>query len=71
MADWIDKVDNFLKFNEYSLLKTKGKISKKDADEKVTQIYEQYKPLQDRKYKSDYDEFIEKSAKILKKNREK
>ncbi|WP_245637464.1 RhuM family protein [Methanobrevibacter filiformis] len=66
MQNWVKKVDNFLEFNEYPLLKDKGEIKKEDADKKAIAVYEKYKPLQDKMYKSDYDMFVEESKRIEK-----
>ena len=40
MKDWVERLDNFLKFNEYHLLKGKGSISRADVDKFVKEEYE-------------------------------
>ncbi len=39
MSDWKEKVDGFLNFNDYEILKGKGAISKKQADEIAKKRY--------------------------------
>ena len=41
-----------------SILEGKGKISKKEADEKAEQEYEKFKMIQDKNFVSDFDELI-------------
>lgn len=53
-----DSIDRFLSFNEYEVLEGKGKISKKQADEKASQEYEKFNRTQ--KIVSDFDKQIQK-----------
>src|SRR5690606_6281352 len=55
MTDWISKLDAFLQFNEYELLKDAGKVSHAIAQELATKAFEQYRVIQDRNYESDFD----------------
>ncbi|MDR3062664.1 MAG: virulence RhuM family protein, partial [Methanobrevibacter sp.] len=59
MKNWINEVDRFLEFNRYELLKDKGKVTKKEADKKAINSYKKFKLLQDKNYKSDFNEFLE------------
>lgn len=59
MQDWSDKIDNFLKFNEYEILKDFGKISHEQAKKIAEENYDLYKPIQEENYKSDFDKFVE------------
>ena len=67
MQDWIQKLDDFLRLNEKDILKNKGSISKKLADDKAAHEYEVFnkKRLQD--HKSDFDrdtkKYLEQSKK--------
>ncbi|MBF1712126.1 MAG: virulence RhuM family protein [Streptococcus intermedius] len=53
-----DSIDRFLSFNEYEILEGKGKISKKQAEEKASQEYEKFNRTQ--KIVSDFDKQIQK-----------
>lgn len=58
MGDWVKEVENVLKMRHYSILSDKGKISKKEAEEKALNEYEKFKVIQDKKYISDFDNLI-------------
>ena len=58
MKDWKKEVDNVLILRHYDILEGKGKISKKEADEKAEQEYEKFKMIQDKNFVSDFDELI-------------
>lgn len=66
MKDWALKLDKFLEFNEYDLLKDKGNVSKYDADKIAKDEYEKFRIIQDKEYKSDFDKFLEKTKKLTK-----
>lgn len=55
MKDWKKEVDIVLSIRHYDILEGKGKISKKEADEKAENEYEKYKVIQDKKFLSDFD----------------
>lgn len=59
MQDWVSKLDNFIKFNEYEILRDYGKVSKDLADSWVVNQYEKFKPIQDENYKSDFEKAVE------------
>jgi len=61
MADWIQKLDAFLEFNEYDVLNNAGSVSAKVAKELTEGHYEQFRATQDRAFTSDF----EKAAKHL------
>lgn len=65
MKDWAERLDKFLEFYEYSVLKGKGKISRKEVDEFVKLEYEKFRPVQDKIFKSDYNKFDEETKKFL------
>jgi hypothetical protein len=64
MKDWANRLDKFLEFNEYHILKGRGEISRKDVDKFVEKEYEKYRPIQDKLYKSDYNKFVEETRKF-------
>ena len=66
MRDWKQEVDNVLKLRHYDILENKGKISKKDADEKAENEYEKYKVIQDKKFVSDFDMLLLEAENINK-----
>jgi hypothetical protein len=68
MADWITKLDEFLKISERELLKDAGKVSAETAAAKAHQEFEKYKKEQDKNYISDFDKIVKKTKQLEKKN---
>lgn len=64
MLDFAERVDKFLSFNEYDVLKGKGTRSKKQAEDKARQEYEIFNKTQ--KIDSDFDKQIKE---IINKNK--
>jgi len=60
MSDWITKLDAFLKFNEYNILKDAGKISHEIAIKLAEEEFDKFRVIQDRSYESDFDEVVKK-----------
>lgn len=60
MKDWKEKLEIFLKVNEYGILKGNGKIKKEIAYELALKEYEKYRVIQDKLFLSDFDELLEK-----------
>lgn len=60
MEDWTKRLDAFLEFNEYAILKDAGNISKAVADKLAETQYEKFRVIQDRKYVSDFDQEVKK-----------
>ena len=58
MADWIKKLDAFLQFNEYQILKDAGKVSHAVAMKLAETEYEKFRIEQDRTFKSDFEKEI-------------
>ena len=65
MRDWAEQLDKFLDFVGYQILEGKGKVSRREIDDFVKDEFDKFRPIQDRFYKSDYDEFIERTRKLL------
>jgi hypothetical protein len=63
MKDWVARLDSFLQFNEYAILKDAGRISAEIAKKLAEEQFDQYRILQDREYRSDFDETIQKLEK--------
>ncbi len=55
MADWVEKLDAFLQFNEYDVLKNAGKVSHEVAKELAEKQYESFNVVQDRSFESDFE----------------
>ena len=68
MADWIGKLDEFLKISERELLKNAGKVSTEQAASKAQHEFEKYRKEMDKNYISDFDMAVKK---YLQKNRKK
>lgn len=63
MTDWVTKLDAFLQFNEYDVLKDAGKVSHKVAQNLANKTFDQYRIIQDRNYESDFDKQVKKLKK--------
>lgn len=59
MQDWVTKLNAFLDFNEYNILKDAGKISATVAEKLAETQYEKYAPIQDQNFVSDFDKAIQ------------
>lgn len=60
MADWVQKIDAFLQFNEYNILKDAGKVSHEIAKKLAENEYEKYRVTQDKNFESDFDKEVKK-----------
>ncbi len=60
MADWTDKIDAFLRFNEYEILKDPGRVSRSAAEKLAHEEYGEFQPIQDKQFVSDFDEAVKK-----------
>lgn len=61
MADWIERLDAFLSFNEYEVLKDLGNISAMVAKQIAETEFGKYRTVQDYEYISDFDRFVEET----------
>ena len=64
MKEWKEKLEVFLKINEYNILKDNGKIKREIADKLALDEYKKYRIIQDKKYISDFDELLIESKDI-------
>ena len=62
MADWAEKLDAFLKFNDAEILMDKGKVTAEIAKAFAESEFEKYRVLQDVSYQSDFDRLIAESS---------
>lgn len=60
MKDWVKKLNAFLKFSEYEILRNKGNISHEVAKELAEKEYSKFQVDQNRDYISDFDKEVKK-----------
>ena len=60
MVDWISKLDGFLQFNNYSVLKNAGSISADIAKKLATEEFEKFRVKQDSEFESDFDREVKR-----------
>ena len=60
MTDWVKKLDAFLQFNEYDILKDAGRVSHDIAKELAEQEYEKFRVKQDKSFESDFDKEVKR-----------
>jgi len=65
MADWVEKLHAFLKFNDAKILENAGKITAEIAKSFVESEFEKYQPVQDKLFESDFDREVKKLLKQL------
>ena len=58
MNDWVNKLDGFLQFNDYKVLKDAGKISATIAKQLAEQEYQKFRIEQDNVFESDFDKKV-------------
>ena len=59
MEDWVQKLDGFLEFNDYKVLKNAGKVKHKIAEQLAHNQYEVFRTIQDQNFQSDFDKTIQ------------
>jgi len=59
MADWVKKLDEYLKFSSYEVLGHAGKISHEKAVEKADVEYQKFTKDHMKHFKSDFDSYLE------------
>lgn len=64
MKDWVETLDNQIIASRRQLLEGNGKISHKQAMDKVEKEYDEYRKLELSRLKSDYDLFIDEIKKL-------
>ncbi len=60
MADWVQRLDAFLKFNEYEVLTNPGKVSAEVAKRLAEEQYEQFRVKQDQAFESDFEREVKR-----------
>ena len=62
MEEFAESINAFLEFRKYDILKDKGTISRKEAEEKAELEYNKFNKTQ--KIKSDFDKLLDEAKKI-------
>lgn len=60
MRDWAEKLDAFLKFNDYEVLRDAGRVSAEVARQLAEKEYAQFRVAQDTQYESDFDQQVKR-----------
>jgi len=60
MKNWVEKLDAFLQFNDYSVLKNAGSIQAQIAKKLANVQFEKFRIKQDSEYESDFDKEIKR-----------
>jgi len=60
MADWVAKLDGFLRFNEYDVLSDAGRVSREVARELAEGEYDTFRVLQDRDHEGDFEREVQR-----------
>lgn len=58
MADWSERLDSFINFNEYKVLKDAGKVSKDLADSFAEKEFAKFRTVQDRNQETDFSKWV-------------
>lgn len=68
MTEWITKLDAFLQFNEYQILKDAGIVKHEVAKQLAEKEYEKFRVSQDKNFESDFEKETKKISDKKKKN---
>ena len=71
MTDWVQKLDAFLKFNEYPVLNNAGTVSHEVAIQQAQEEYNKFRVTQDRDYESDFEREAKKLTDAHKRGKKK
>lgn len=63
MVDWVARLDAFLQFNDYNVLKDAGKISASIAKQLAEKEYHKFRIVQDKSFESDFDKEVKRITK--------
>ncbi|MBR1439279.1 MAG: virulence RhuM family protein, partial [Synergistaceae bacterium] len=63
MVDWVEMFNAQLRVHGYEILSGKGKVSAEQAKQTAKEQWQQFRPIQDAKFKSDFDKLVEASQK--------
>ncbi|MGL1888406.1 MAG: virulence RhuM family protein [Reichenbachiella sp.] len=68
MNNWIGKLDGFLQFNDYKVLKDAGKVTATVAKQLAEKEYQKFRIEQDQTFESDFDKEVKRITKKGKRN---
>jgi hypothetical protein len=60
MTDWVKKLDAFLQFNEYEILRDAGRVNHEVAKELAEREYDKFRVEQDKTFESDFDQEVKR-----------
>lgn len=60
MAEWSDRLDAFLRFNEYEVLTNAGSVSAEVAKRLAEEAYDHFRVRQDRNFESDFEREVKR-----------
>ncbi len=58
MQDWVNKLDAFLQFNEYEILRDAGRVAHEVAKRLAEAEYEKFRRAEDKSYVSDFEKAV-------------
>jgi len=64
MSDWSDILISYIKLNQLPILTHKGKITSEHAKEIARKEYKKFRPIQDERFKSEFDIMIEEIKRL-------
>jgi hypothetical protein len=62
MQDWVEKLDAFLQFNEYQILRDAGRVTHEVAKQLAESEYDKFRSAEDRAYVSDFEKAVKEIA---------
>jgi hypothetical protein len=60
MADWVQRLDAFLQFNEYEVLINAGQVSHEVAKQLAHEQYARFRVTQDQAFESDFEQEVKR-----------
>ena len=63
MTDWVSRLDGFLQFNDYNVLKDAGKVSSQIAKTLAEKEFQKFRIVQDQTFESDFDKEVKRLKK--------
>ena len=60
MQDWAERLNGFLEFNAYGVLKNYGSVKRELAERHALAEFEKFRVNQDKEFRSDFDEIVDK-----------
>ena len=62
MRDWVEKLDAFLQFNEYDILRDAGRVTHAVAKQLADSECDKFRQIEDRAYVSDFESAVKEIA---------